>query len=336
MGLLSYKNVKIRGISCCVPKNIIDNKDQKQYGSEKEIDKYISTTNVRYRRIADSSTTSLDLCFSAAKNLLDKLAINKNEINALIFVTQTPDYFLPAGAIILQDRLGLSNETIAFDVNLGCSGYVNGLNIGFSFLQNPAIKNVLLLCGDTISKLTSEENKTTGYLFGDAGSATLLQKSDENSEAYFSLNSDGSDADFLKVESGAFRHNGKGKRELEMDGMGVFNFTINKIPKDVKKLLTYSKFQIEDIDYVVYHQANKFINDFISKKLKIDKGKTPFSMYKYGNTSSASIPLTIVNNLKNKFVNKKKVLFSGFGVGLSWGHCILDIEDIIIPEIVEI
>ncbi len=336
MALVKYNNVKISAISCCVPKNKLDNLNLEEYGSVDERKKYINTTNVRFRRIADEKTTSSDLCYQAASQLLQDNDIEPNDIDVLIFVTQTPDYFLPATSIVLQHQLGLPMSTVAFDVNLGCSGYVNGLNIAFSFLQNNAFKKVLLLCGDTISKITDLTDKTTGYLFGDAGSATLIESSEKTmSEVYFSLNSDGSDSSLLKTENGAFRNLDK-KPSLYMDGMGIFNFTISKIPKDVKKLFDFSNTEIGAIDYVYYHQANKFINDFISKKLKLSSSQTPFSMYEYGNTSSASIPLTISNHFTNRIDEKIKVILSGFGVGLSWGHCILDLENVNISKIKEI
>lgn len=336
MPLLKYSNAKISAISCCVPKNELDNLQLEEYGTIEERKKYIETTNVRFRRVADDNTTASDLCYHAADKLLIDVGINRDSIDALILVTQTPDYFLPPSSIILQNRLKLSTSIIAFDVNLGCSGYVNGLNIAYSFLQNENINRVLFLCGDTLNKLTSLKDKTSGYLFGDAGSATLIDKC-QNSDSYFSLNSDGSESNILLAEHGAFRNFNQWKRpELKMDGMGVFNFTISKIPKDVKKLLCFANSSVDEIDSVVYHQANKFINDFISKKIKVNSEKTPFSMYEFGNTSSASIPLTIINTYKDGVEYPKRTILSGFGVGLSWAHCLMDLENIKISEIVEI
>lgn len=336
MPLLKYSNAKISAISCCIPKNKLDNLQLEEYGTLEERKKYIETTNVRYRRVADNDTTAADLCYYAAEKLLVDTGVNRESIDALILVTQTPDYFLPPSSIILQNRLKLSTSIIAFDVNLGCSGYVNGLNITYSFLQNPNINRVLLLCGDTLNRITTLSDKTSGYLFGDAGSATLVDKS-INDDSFFSLNSDGSESGILITEFGGFRNIKDGKKaELFMDGMGVFNFTISKIPKDVKKLLSYANSSITEIDYVYYHQANKFINDFISKKLKVTSEKTPFSMYEYGNTSSASIPLTILNSHKEGINSINKVILSGFGVGLSWAHCLLDLENVKISELVEI
>ena len=336
MPLLKYTNAKISAISCCVPKKQIDNLESEEYGTIEERKKYIETTNVRFRRIADNNTTAADLCYHAAEKVIKDNNISRGSIDALILVTQTPDYFLPPSSIILQNRLDLSTSIIAFDVNLGCSGYVNGLNVAFSFLQNESINRILLLCGDTLTKLTTLKDKTTGYLFGDAGSATLIEKG-SNCESYFSINSDGSEANILITEAGGFKDvSNRKKPELFMDGMGVFNFTISKIPKDVKKLLNFSDKSINDIDRIYYHQANKFINDFISKKLKVNFEKTPFSMYNYGNTSSASIPLTIVDSYYKANPHYEKVLLSGFGVGLSWAHCLLDLENVEISEIVEI
>lgn len=201
MPLLKYSNARISAISCCVPKNELDNLQLEEYGTIEERQKYIETTNVRFRRVADDNTTASDLCFHAAEKLLVDTDVSRDSIDALIFVTQTPDYFLPPSSIILQNKLKLSTSIIAFDVNLGCSGYVNGLNIAYSFLQNDDINRVLLLCGDTLNKITTLADKTSGYLFGDAGSATLIDKSKDN-DSFFSLNSDGSESDILITKSG--------------------------------------------------------------------------------------------------------------------------------------
>jgi 3-oxoacyl-[acyl-carrier-protein] synthase-3 len=349
MSYIDTINVSIKGISCCVPTNKIDNMDTTDLFKVEELKKFIKTTGIRYRRITDTETTTSDLSYEAAENLISKLSIEKSEIDGIIFVSQTPDYILPATSITLQDRLGLKKSTFAFDVNLGCTGYVYGLSIASAFLNSGDIKNVLLLCGDTISKTVSKKDKSSVLLFGDAASATLIGKG--NNEFHFSLNSDGSGKDILKINSGMFRNqitneslkqykwkdgNLRSDNQLYMDGMEIFNFTIKEIAKDVNRLLKKYERNISDIDYVVYHQANRFINQFINKKLKLDADKTPYSLYDYGNTSSASIPLTICSTLQER-TKDLQLLLSGFGVGLSWANALITLEkNTVVCNIIEV
>jgi 3-oxoacyl-[acyl-carrier-protein] synthase III len=338
MSIVCINNVKIRGISTAVPSKKIDNLTCNKNFSLAESEKFIKTTGIRFRRIAGDKQTTSDLGYAAAVNLLKKIDINKNDIDALIFVSQTADYILPASSIILQNRLNLSKSTIAFDVSLGCTGYVYGLYIAASLLNSGQLKNVLLICGDTPSKYVSQNDRSSVLLLGDAASATIIGRGSEN--MVFSLNSDGSGSDVLKIKSGMFRnpinkdsleqykwHDGniRADNQLFMDGAEVFNFTIREVAKDIKNILNFVKLEFKDFDYIIYHQANKFINDFISKQLKIPLSKTPYSLYEYGNTSTATIPLTITHSLYKRGYNLKLIL-SAFGVGLSWGSCIMELE----------
>ncbi len=343
MGLLQYENVKIAGISVCVPEQIVENFSfgQTLFGTE-ELNKIIESTGVNLRHVAPSGICTSDLCYEAGKDLLTKLEVNPEDIGGIIFISQTPDYRLPATACILQDRLGLSKKTIAFDVNLGCSGYVYGLNIGFGLLNQSSIKKVLLLVGDTITKCVSPLDRSSSILFGDAGSATLLEFYSSDKKVYSSLNSDGSGADSLIIKGGGYRYqssfdtlkvseqsNGhmRSLENLYMDGPEIFNFTIREIPKDIRFVLESSGTLFESVDYFFFHQANKFIIDFLAKKLKIPGNKYPISLNDFGNTSSASIPLTIAT-IRNSLESKsKKVILAGFGVGLSWGTVLTDLEN---------
>lgn len=351
MSIISYENVEIRGISAVVPKNIINNNSFSNFFTEKEIKNAIRTTGIEERRFSDKQTCSSDLSFEAAELLLKKIDIEREHIDILIFVSQTPDYHQPATAPILQNRLKLSKSCGAFDINLACSGYVYGLSTAFAYASQKGIRNVLLLVGETLSKIISQEDRATSLLFGDAGSATLIGKSDLTNSSYFSLNSDGEGKDVLKIKAGGYRfpsspetlkvknYEDGSKRtdeQLFMDGVEVFNFTMREVPKDIKRILKFAKKDLSEVDYIIFHQANKFMTDFFAKKLKYPIEKVPYSIQKYGNTSAVSIPLNIVAELNRDILRDKYIIMSGYGGGLSWGTSLFKINDIVIPEIKEV
>ena len=352
MAFLSYSNIGIAGIAACVPKQTIDNYHYTQYFPEDVVRKVVDKIGIYERRFADEHTCASDLCYAASERLVADLQVDKSEIDVLIFISQTPDYRMPATAFLLQERLGLPKTTMAFDLTLGCSAFLYGLSIGYSLLQQPHIRKVLLLDGETRSKVYSPKDRKTAFLFGDAGAAVLLEKGEKYGNSYFSLNSDGSMADTIKIEGGGYRmpsseetlrervvdENGN-IRSLEqgyMDGDDVFNFVASKVPKDIKYLCTEVGEDIQSMDYYLLHQANKFMNQFLVKKLKLDEKKVPSSIAKFGNTSSASIPLTIVSELQNQLSGNKKLMLSAFGVGLSWGTIILQTNNCHISSLVEI
>ena len=340
MAELRFSGDGIHSISACVPSRIENNRDLGYLIPETEIDKTINNIGILERRIADKDVCASDLCLKAAEQLLSENAIDKESIQALIFVSQTSDYHQPATAPILQDKLGLSKSTLCFDVNLACSGYVYGLSIAFSFCSQMGCDRVLLLVGETMSKITSDYDRESKPLFGDAGTATLIEKGDYG-DSLFSLNSDGSGAEVMMIPAGGFRHpstiesfeyeedekgNKRNGYQFRMNGMDVFNFGMREEPKDIKRLVASAELTMEDIDLIIYHQANKFMTDFFTKRLKFSTDKTPYSLDRFGNTSSASIPLTIVSELKDKYPVRKRVILSGFGAGLSWGSVLLDLS----------
>ncbi|NMA30799.1 MAG: ketoacyl-ACP synthase III [Candidatus Methanofastidiosa archaeon] len=351
MALIKYKNVQIKALSACVPKNINRNADLGYLIPEEEIEKTINSIGIREKRFADKDVCSSDLCFKAAEKLIADNDIERDSIDALIFLSQTPDYHQPATAPNLQHRLGLKESTLSFDVNLACSGYVYGLSIAFSFTSQDGVNRVLFLTGETMSKTISPKDKVTFPLFGDAGTATLIDKV-ENEVSYFSLNSDGSGADVLNMPYGGYRNpssvegfveqkdkdgNIRTGEHLKMEGMDVFNFGIRVVPRDIKRILNFSEIIIDDVDLIIYHQANKFMTNFFTKKLKFSTDKTPYSLEKFGNTSSASIPLTIVSEMfeKDKYPNRNNVIMAGFGAGLSWGTALLDLSKCEVSELIE-
>lgn len=349
MAIIRYRDIGIKAVAACVPKEIKYNKDLTNLISTEEIDKIISNVGIKERRYADQNTCSSDLCEKAAKKLIDDIGIDKSEIDALIFVSQTADYHQPATAPLLQYKLGLERGCLSFDINLACSGYVYGLAVAYSFAMQEGIRNVLLLVGETMSKTVSQFDKVATPLFGDAGTATLVTKGNfENS--VFSLNSDGAGSDVIKMPYGGYRNqsclqgfekkvdndgNIRTGEQFYMDGLDVFNFGMSVEPRDVKKLMNECSLSVDELDLLIYHQANRFMTDFFSKRLKVPAEKTPYCLERFGNTSSASIPLTMVSELNNHYPVREKCILTGFGAGLSWGSVFLNLSKTRICELIE-
>lgn len=350
MASFCINDIAIKGISACVPKNVEHNENYSHVSNE-EIQKFMEATGVKHRRIADANTCTSDLCFAAAEKLIADLNWNKSEIDVLVFVSQTADYILPVSAAILQDRLQLSKECIAFDIPLGCSGYVYGLSVVASMMKATGLKKGILLAGDTSSKLVSEKDKSAAPLFGDAGSATALEFN-ENSILRFNLGTDGSGYEAIVIPDGGSRQKinsesliikkldegiERNQCHLALDGMDVFSFGISQAPKTVNALLDHYSLNKENIDYYLFHQANLMMNKMISKKLKLPAEKVPYSLENFGNTSSATIPLTIVTEIREEVTSQNKnLLMCGFGVGLSWGTVYTELENIVCPELIEL
>lgn len=343
MAFLQFKNVRIAGIAAAVPKNKFCNLDYEEYSTDYDAKAFVETTGVLERRISKTLCAS-DLCYGAAERLIADLAWEKQDIEALIFVSQQTDYILPATACILQDRLGLSKECYAFDCALGCSGWVYGLSQVVALLSNGSIKKALLCCGDAKRRADLDNP-----LFGYAGTVTAVEYCEGIDGFQFHFGTDGSGFDAIIIPDGGARNqfsvkslelenvDGKMQHRLQsrMKGMDVFSFGITTAPKSIKKLAEHFGFDYQKSDYYVFHQANMKMNDFIAKKLKLPTEKVPSCMYHYGNTSSASIPLTIVTELKDKLKNPTRFICCGFGVGLSWGTVAFETNDIMISDLVE-
>ena len=351
MATFSISDIAIKGISCCVPKNKQLNRDLSLMSSD-EIEKFIDATGVEERRIADYNTCTSDLCFEAAEKLIRELNWNKQDIEVLVFVSQTSDYILPVTSTILQERLGLSHNCVAFDVPLGCSGYVYGISIISIMMKATGLKKGILLAGDTSSKLLSQQDKSTVPLFGDAGTATAFVYDSNANDMYFDLGSDGSGKDAIILKDGGARNRitpnsleyleyesgiKRNSCHLVLEGMDVFSFGISQAPKTINSLLERFNFDKEKIDYFIFHQANLMMNKMIVKKLKLPQEKVCYSLQKFGNTSSATIPLTIALNLKQELFNStKELIVCGFGVGLSWGSAKITFDNLLITDILEI
>lgn len=344
MSIFSIKNVKIEAVCAAVPvdKNVISDYE---IMTEQEKKIFSQGTGIFERRFSKPGLCASDLCFHSAQKIIDTLTIDKEEISIIVFVSQSPDYYLPATSVLLQERLGLSKNVIAFDVNLGCSGYVYGLSIIANFLSLPGFKKGILMCGDVSSTSLNYLDKSTYPLFGDAGSATLLSGGAEGFDMHFNLQTDGSGKEAIIIKNGGTRNpiikedtlteteNGK---KLVLNGLDVFNFALKEVKPNLNSLFNYCNASESTIDYLVMHQANLLINETVRKKMAFPPEKVPYSLAKYGNTSSASIPLTITTELKEKLNGDKKLLLSGFGVGFSWGSVLLNTRDIKIIDLIEI
>lgn len=351
MAFLQVKNVKLCGLASCVPKTIEENRGLQVFHGD-EAEKFIASTGVERRRRADGKTNTSDLCYHAAEQLIKDLNWHKNEIDCLLFVTQTPDYILPATSTILQDRLGLSENCYALDISLGCSGWVYGTSVITSLLQNGSFSKGLLLVGDTSLKIISAKDKSTWPLFGDTGTASAFEYQDGNSGFQFHFSTDGSGYEAIVIPEGGFREpfNEQSLKEqmgedgiirnnlqLVLNGMDVFSFGISKAPLSVKNLIEHFGIDKEEIDAFLFHQANLLMNEKIRNKLKLPAEKVPYSLKNFGNTSSASIPLTLITEWYDKLVfDKQRIIACGFGVGLSWGSVYFETDKIACSKLIEI
>lgn len=349
MAYLHFKNVKISGVSACVPTKVEENLAIKNIDLP-DLEKLIKTTGIERRHVVNLQTCTSDLCYEAAKKLIAELGWEKEEIEGLVFVTQSPDYILPATSPILQDRLGLSSECFTLDIALGCSGYVHGISTLAGYMQSGMVKKALLLVGDTSSLTCSIHDKSTYPLFGDCGTATALTYAKGDEGIKFHLSSDGKGYQSIIIPDGGYRNHfsdnslkinqigdgiSRNNLNLSLDGMDVFSFGISKAPETVNKLLEKFELQKEKIDFFFFHQANMMMNERIRKKLAIPEDKVPYSLKNFGNTSSASIPLTMVTESSIALKNGENNLIAcGFGVGLSWGSLYCKTSNLILPDLI--
>ncbi len=352
MALFSISGVRLAGIASAVPRFEYDNRDY-DWITPKERELFIKTVGVERRRMAPVGLTTSDLCESAAKKLVADLGWEFKDIDLLVFISQSRDHIIPATAGILQHKLGMSKSTIAYDVSLGCSGFVYGLSIVGSQMVTGQIKKALLMVGDVSTHTTSFKDKSTYPLFGDAGSVAAMEYDPSDPGMHFNLQTDGSGYEAIIIPDGGIRNIPDPARsfreeeiaegiirrrfDIALDGMAVFQFSLREVGPNVKEVLDYAGKGIEDIDYFVFHQANRLMNESIRKKMGIASEKFPYSMDVYGNTSSASIPVTMSHALRDILSKgEHSLLLSGFGVGLSWGSVILGTKNMICPEILEI
>lgn len=332
-----YNNVVITGISCALPSKKVYTDDYIQHFGEKEIEQFKSTTGIEVRYLSNGKQTASDLCYVAARELLKQKGLSGEDIDALIFMTQYPDYKTPSTSFILHKRLGIKKECLVFDVNLGCSAFVNGLYFLSGLIQSGAVKRALLLVGDAELEHPVFDDISLTVMFGDAGTACLLESG--FGKTYGIIKADGSGYDVMGIPyPGARFPNGyPGGSEdgltKKMAGDDTFLFTITEVPKLFKEFFKQFSCSWDDFDYCMLHQANLFILNHIAKRIKLPKEKMPISINKYGNTDGASIPLGIVDLCMNPELEHKKLnlIVSGFGIGLSWGIMAFEInsEDVL-------
>ena len=351
MAYFKVENVKVSGLATCVPNEIEHNKDYPLF-TEDEYKNFIATTGVEQKRKSADDVCTSDLCVLAAEKLITDLNWNKEDISFLVFVSQTPDYFIPATSTIIQDRLGLTIDCYTLDISLGCSGWIYGMSVITSLISTSKKGKGLLLMGDVPTRGCSLQDKSTYPLFGDAGTATAVEYSENTEPLLFGMNTDGSGFKAIIVRDGGYgyrypatpasfepitRAEGIVSNNLQiiLDGMDVFAFGIKRAPESVNKLIENFQLDKNQIDYFTFHQANLFMNEQIRKKLKLPPEKVPYSLKEFGNTSSASIPLTMTVKLKNELETKSlNHIACGFGVGLSWGSLYFNTDKIIVSQLI--
>ncbi len=348
MAVIKYKGVGITALSACVPRNISDNSELGYLIPESEIQKTVNSIGIHQKRFVDEDVTASDLCVKAAEHLLADNNIDKNSIDMLLFMSQLPDYRIPATAPILQHRLGLPVTTAAMDLSLGCSGSVYSLSAAMAYASLNGINRVLLLVGDTLSKLVNKMDKVDAPLYGDAGTATLVEKVDDGFESVFILCSDGEGENAVKIKAGGGRHMTTAENlkehvendgsiisdnEVFMNGMEVFNFVMRRAPRSIKDLCEICSLDLGSVGNLILHQSNKFMTDFIARRIKYPLERVPYCLDRYGNTSAPSIPLTICSELRGKELSD--AIISGFGAGLSWGTAYISLANCKISPVIE-
>ena len=351
MAFLKIQNVAIRGISACVPPKVEENRDIPFYTPE-EAEKVIESTGIERRHVVSDGITASDLCLKAGEKLIEELKWEKDSIDAIAYVTQSPDYINHPTGFVIHEKLNLSNDCVVLDLFHGCPGWVVGLSTISSMMMSGALKRVILFDGDSTTPWGYATDRESIPLFGDCGTATALEFDAETPAMYFHIGTKSSDGWALVRKRGALREPftletfteemklRSGELDVNgvvdtMDGMSVFSFGISIPPKSIKSVCEYANVDLQSIDKVLIHQANRFMVDKIVKKLKIDPNKAPMSLKNYGNTTSASIPLTMCSECHGEYSSKKlSTIACGFGTGLSWGSVYFKTEYIKCLEVI--
>ena len=319
---------RISEIETYFPEKKVTNEDLQKEFPEWSPEKIFNKVGVKQRYTASAEETVLELAVKASEKLLKK--IDKNEIDFILFCTQSPDYHLPTTACILQDRLGLRKNIGALDFNLGCSGFVYGLSIAKGLIATGVAQNILLVTAETYTKYLIKSDKSNRTIFGDGAAATLIQKDETKENFQFILGTDGSGYDNLIVRNGGGRNRINKEDEvgncLYMNGQNIFIFTIEKIPALVKEILEKNNLTKNNVDYYIFHQANAHILRKQREILEIPEEKFYINLEKYGNTVSSTIPIALKDALETGKVKRgQKIMLIGFGVGLSWGATIVEL-----------
>lgn len=338
MAFLYSDGIGIAGIACAVPDNEVTVESFSSVFGKEISEKFTAATGIKAMYKALPEQTAGDLAFAAAEELFRHIPVERNKIGALLFVTQSPDYRRPATACVLQHRLGLSMDCAAMDIGLGCSGFVYGLQTAMSMMERSDMEYVLLLMGETASKLVDPKDRSIVMMYGDAGAAILLERR-RGEKCATLMRTDGSRFKTIILPAGGFRDmNPSHERfvcndgierslyDIYMDGTNVFSFSISDVPEAVKDFFDHTETTAEDYDLFVFHQANQFIIRQIAKKTHIPMDKVPVSLDRYGNSGGISIPLTMCDRYGGKPDGVKRTLTAGFGIGLSWGVSAMNID----------
>jgi 3-oxoacyl-[acyl-carrier-protein] synthase-3 len=330
---------RIAAIEAHLPERVLTNEQLGAENPDWRMDDLEQKLGVVERRIAAEGETASDLAFEACRKLLDRTSAA--DIDYLLYCTQSPDYYMPSSACILQDRLGLQREIGAFDFNLGCSGYVYGLHMAKCLIAAGEAQKILLVTADTYSKYIHPNDRTVRVLFGDGATATLIESADDGPGELgpFLLRTDGRGRENLIVPAGGLRlpkspdtareatdESGccRSKNNLFMDGPAIFSFAISSVPRLVREILAKAGLTSDQIDFYVYHQANKFMLDQLFQRSKIPESKALRCYRWVGNTVSSSIPLAVEQGLREGIIETgHRLLLVGFGVGYSWGAGVL-------------
>lgn len=346
-----FQGIEIKAIASCVPKEIISNDSFEDLLSPKERRVFEKTVGILERRWAADEITASDLGFEAAKQLMSAYEIKNDEVDCLVFLSQTSDYKIPFTSNILQHRLGLKKEILCLDINAGCAGFIQGLSTSFAIAQSLSKGKVLFIIAETLSKILSKNDRGTSMLFGDGASAVLIENTgNKESVAFFNFFSDGNNADAIMIPDGGYRNkvtpqsfeilkgennNVRNGLNLSMDGPRVFDFTLREIAPGIKDLLETYGLDVNAIDYFLLHQSNRFIIKQIASQLDVPAEKMLVNIEKYGNTSGVSIPLLMCSN--NQSLRRDlTLLLSGYGSGLNWGNCLLHVPEIYILPVNDI
>lgn len=331
----------IKSISYYLPNCGLDNAIIENDFPEWSIDKIAKKTGINCRYIAATDETAGDMAVKAAEKLLKEHNIDKSTIDYLILCTQSPDYFLPTTACIIQEKLGLKTNIGAFDMNLGCSGFVYGLGLAKGLIFSGQAKNILFITAETYSKFIHPKDKSNKTIFGDAAAATLISSEDGFAEiGNFEYGTDGRGAENLIVKNGAMRYQKSNNEAIQdeygnylsddylyMNGSEIFLFTLSAVPELVRNTLVKNNLPIDAVDLFIFHQANGFMLDKLRKKLKIEEEKFYLYIKNCGNTVSSTIPIALYHAKKDDLlISGKNILLAGFGVGYSWGGTILKMQ----------
>jgi len=350
MNKTSIPNVSMRGIAIALPQQTEFNHELSDVLGYEEIERVNQTIGIYSRRVAEDGITAFDLMYQAVENLFKATNLRRENIDCLVCITQTPDYLIPGNSFLLSHRLGLETRVLTLDINAGCAGFTHGLIVLGKLINNGDIKCGLLVVGDTLTRLVNPQDKTERLLFGDGAAACILEFDQKGKGLTACWRTIAHDYNKLIVPAGGMRKpttehtkivkiqedgSYRSDNDLVMDGAAVFSFSIKEVPELVNLALKNCNLINEDIDLFIFHQANKFMVDYIRKKLRLSEEKVPILVEGIGNTSSASIPIAISRYALNQGINKMsgRLCLTGFGVGLSLSSIIIEVEDLIVTSL---